>query len=126
MSRGRVLWVDCGAGLLVGVVVFWFGGWFGGFYGLPVGFVRFIAGVNVAYGLFSLWLVRLRVRSLFLIGFLVMANVVWAVLCARWVFVWWGKASVFGLAHFVLEGLFVAGLAFFEWRWREVLRVAEG
>ena len=32
-----------------------------------------------------------------------------------------GTASWLGLAHLILEALFVGGLALLEWRWREVL-----
>ncbi len=53
---------------------------------------------------------------------LVVANLTWALLCLRWVFVFSQTASPFGLAHLLLEALFVGGLACLEWRWRELLQ----
>lgn len=54
-----------------------------------------------------------------------MANGGWAVFCLVEALVLTGKASLFGLAHLVIEGLYVGWLASVEWSLRNQLVPAE-
>ena len=84
-----------------------------------------IGVVNLLYGSFSLPLARRRQRPLVLIQLLAVANLAWALFfCFRWAYVYGDTASLFGLAHFVGEGIWVGGLGVLEWRWRESLQTA--
>ncbi len=111
-----LLWIDCGAALLAGALMFALGGWLSELYLLPRSFLALVASVNVAL---SLALRARRPRALLLA--LVLGNAAWAAACGAMAFAVAGRASAFGVAHLVLEGLFVGGLARLEWRAREGL-----
>jgi hypothetical protein len=59
-----------------------------------------------------------------LIVLLVIANGIWAVICLVAAVLLASKASVFGVAHLVGDGLYVGWLAKVEWRQREKLLTA--
>ena len=87
----------------------------------------FTGVVNVMYGAYSLTLASRKRRPRAWITPVNSkkargsANALWAVLSVVWVIVFRDSASAWGLAHLAAEGVFVAGLAALEWRWRDVL-----
>lgn len=117
----RLLWLDCSAGASVGVVITAFHPWFSNLYALPASFVLFMGLANVLYALFSFSLARRRSRPHNLLIILVVANLIWGLLCLTWLWIFWQSASVFGLAQLFLEAFFVAGLGCLEWRYRSEL-----
>ena len=117
----KLLWVDCIAGGMVGIVVMLASYWLSQWYQLPQTLVLFTGIANLAYGCYSFSLARQPKRPKTLIFILVIANLVWAIMCLYWAITYSGTASWLGLAHLILEALFVGGLALLEWRWREVL-----
>ncbi len=119
-----LLWIDSIAGLLVGVLTLSLSGWLSELYRLPMRLVLVMGGANLVYGTYSFFLARQPARPRARIGFLVVANGLWGVLCAATAVVVFRSASFFGLAHLIAEALFVAGLATLEWRHRERLRKA--
>ena len=119
--RRNLLWVDGTAGTVVGVAVLLASAWLAEWFALPRAFLLFTGAVNVAYGAYSLTLASRERRPRAWITFLVGANALWAVLSVLWVFLFRDTASAWGLAHLTAEGVFVAGLAALEWRWRDVL-----
>ena len=121
ISAPRLLWLDCGAGALVGITVLLFHGWLSDLFQLPVRLVFIMGVANLAYALYSFSLALRQKRPLMLIKLLVLANLVWAVLCFIWFAIFAATASIFGLAQLFLEGLFVGGLALQEWRLRDAL-----
>jgi hypothetical protein len=123
-SLRNLLWVDCCAALLAGVVVLTLSEWLSQLYAVPRALLVSVAIVNMAYGTFSFSLARRPRRPRSLIVLLVVANATWAALCALAAMILAGTASAFGLAHFTGEGLFVGGLASLEWSQRERLLVA--
>ena len=120
----RLLWVDCTAGAVVGVAVLLTHGWLSEWFGLPRALLRFTGAANLAYGAYSFSLAVRSERPRALILLLIGANVLWAVLCVRWATVYGESATWLGLAHLLLEALFVGGLGVAEWRCREQLRTA--
>ncbi len=100
------------------------GGWLSEWYRVPRDLLIFMGVVNLAYASYSLSLASRAERPMKLIILLAAANMTWGLVCWRWAFVYYDSVSVFGLAHFVGEGLFVAALACLEWRWREQLQTA--
>ena len=117
----KLLWVDCIAGGMVGIIVTLASYWLSQWYQLPQSLVLFTGIANLAYGCYSFFLVRQSKRPKALIIFLVVANFLWAIFCVYLVIVYRDTASWLGITHLVLEVLFVGGLAILEWRWREVL-----
>ena len=119
-----LLWIDCTAGLLGGTLTLSLARWLSPLYALPVGLLVVMGVANLAYSAFSFSLARRRFRPRTLLALLVIANASWAGLCGLTAIVVAADATTFGLAHLILEGLFVVGLAGLEWRNREALLVA--
>jgi hypothetical protein len=111
-------WLDAMAGLTVGVLVLILRDFLTGFYGLSPGVVTFIGAGNAGYALFGSTLGALRERPRALLYWLVFANFSWSAVCVLLAVEVWASASIFGLAHIIAEGLFVAGLALLEIRYR--------
>ncbi|WP_373061612.1 hypothetical protein [Gemmatimonas sp.] len=88
---------------------------------MPPSLLIAMAMANLTYGLFSFSLAIRRVRPRALIVLLAVANATWAIACGVAALVLASTASMFGLAHLLIEGLLVGALAVFEWRWREQL-----
>lgn len=120
----HLLWVDCIAGGVVGVLVLLLSRWLSELYRLPLGVVVVMGTANLLYAGYSFSLAVRSRRPMPLLVLLVVANGLWAVGCFVAAVVFFGTASLFGLAQFILEGLFVGGLAVLEWRNRERLRTA--
>jgi hypothetical protein len=116
-----LLWVDCSAALSAGAAIVSLSGWLSGLYALPREFLVTIGAVNVAYGLYSFSLAVRERRPQGLIVFLVVANATWSAVCWIAALALATSASLYGIAHLVLEGLFVAGLAVMEWKQRALL-----
>ena len=120
----HLLWIDSGAGLTAGLVVLALSRWLSELYQLPRPLLVVMGVANLAYGTYSGTLAGRTRRPLGLLVLLVCANAGWAVLCLLAAVRLADRASAFGLAHLVGEGLFVGGLAALEWRERERLRSA--
>lgn len=119
-SRARkILWVDGGAGGVVGILMLVLREPLATLYELTLALVTFIAATNLTYASYSLTLALRasanKTPSRRAIDVLVIANLLWAVACAV-MLATFRQASVFGLAHIALEGLFVAALAVTEHR----------
>ncbi len=116
----KVLWVDGGAGGIVGILMLVLREPLVKLYELPLALVTFIAAANLTYASYSLSLaIRAsanKAPSRRAIDVLVIANLMWAVACTGLFIASFRQASLFGLAHITLEGLFVAALAVTEHR----------
>jgi hypothetical protein len=119
----NLLWVDCVAGALAGLLVLMFSKWLSGLHALPRELLLLNGAVNLLYASFSFSLAVRARRPRPLINVLVFANLSWAVVCLCLVTVFAGSASVFGIGHLVGEAIFVGGLAGLQWRWRDHLLV---
>ena len=117
----NLLWIDCIAGALAGVLVLMFSKWLGGLHALPRELLLLNGAVNLLYASFSFSLAVRARRPRPLIKVLVFANLCWAVVCLCLVAIFAGSATVFGIGHLVGEAVFVGGLAGLEWRWRDQL-----
>lgn len=124
MMPRKLLWVDGLGGAIAGVAMLLASNWLGEWYQLPINLLLLNGAANLTYASYSLSLAMRTRRPKALILLLIAANLMWAMLCLRWVFVYAGTASLLGLAHLVGEVLFVGGLASLEWRWREQLQTA--
>jgi hypothetical protein len=122
--RRQLLWIDCTAALVVGCGMLAASGWLAELYSLPQWFVAGNALVNLAYGTFSWSLARRPQRSTRQIGTLAAANAGWAVVCVLLVVAVTGTASGYGRAYLAAEGVFVATMAWLEWRHRALLLAA--
>lgn len=116
----KILWVDGLAGGVVGILMLLLREPLTKLYELPLTLVTFIAAANLTYASYSLTLARRAVinktPSRRAIDVLVFANLLWAVVCVGMILAIHRQASLFGLAHIALEGMFVAALAVTEHR----------
>lgn len=119
-----LLWLDCTAGGLVGLLVLLLRHHLPGWYGLLPEVVLTIGLANVTYAAYSFSLARRSRRPRALLLLLIAANSLWAVACVVAAVYFAGSASMLGLGHLLTEGLVVAGLARLEWQARDRLVVA--
>ncbi len=120
----NILWVDWIGAIVTGVLLLMLSGWIAPLFGLPTWFVVGHAFVHLAYGSFSLSLAVRKNRPMPLINLLVFANAAWAGFCVVFTLLMIGNATHFAVAHFLLEGIYVGGLAVIEWIRREELKQA--
>lgn len=123
MSRHArtILWVDACAAASAGLAVSVLREWLAHLYGFPISLVLFLGFANLAYASYSGSLAVLastgRLLSVRAVDLLVLANSCWVLVCAAVLASTMHTASVFGIAHLVLEGAFVGSLALVERRW---------
>lgn len=112
----RLLWVDCGAALVVGAAVLAVGGLVAPLLGVPRGVMIFMGVVNLGYGAFSSSLARSDAPSPRAVSFLVRANLAWVVVCFALAVHFARPGSWLGAAYALVEGIFVGALALAERR----------
>lgn len=121
----QILRLDYGGGLIVGLLLLALAGWLRGLFAMPPLLYFGIAGANLAYGCFSLWIARRPARPVALVATLAGANAIWGILCGLAVVFLRDAMSIWGLAHVLAEGLFVFWLAGMEWRHRHAIAGTE-
>ncbi len=119
-----LLWIDCTGGLIAGILMLSFSEWLSALHVLPIGLIVTMGVANVVYGTFSFSLARRALRPPKLLLLLVVANSLWAVLCAVTAVVVAADASIFGISHLALESVYVGGLGALQWRYRNSLFTA--
>jgi hypothetical protein len=117
----HLLWVDCTAGAVAGVLMLSLSGWLTRLYALPLRLLLLIGAANLLYGACSFMLARRAHRPMSLVVLLVGANAAWSLVCLGLATRYWTQASAFGLAQLVGEAVLVGGLAALEWRHRDLL-----
>jgi hypothetical protein len=113
--------IDGLGALVAGAVVLVLREFLSDVYRLPLELVTFIGLVNIAYSPLGLTLAFQQRRQVGVIASLALANLLWTVVCVTIAIRFWNDASIFGLAHLVLEGAWVAALGVIEWRGRRAL-----
>lgn len=124
MSPKNLLWIDCGAAAVGGVLVLSLSHGLSRLHGLPRDVLIFIGAASLVYATCGFALARREQRPKALIVLLATANAAWALVCVSILLVYSATASAFAVAHLLSEAAFVTTLAVLEWRWREPLRVA--
>jgi len=120
-ASDRILWVDCLGGLAVGLIVFVFCRLISEWQNLPLKVVLLMGAANLIYGCYSLYVTTRKQRPSGLVKLLSIANMVWLLVCSAIVVMYWSQISLFGMAHVIGEGIYVAGLGFVEWKMKESL-----
>jgi hypothetical protein len=106
-----LLWIDCIAGALVGLLVLLFGEWLSRLYLLPPAILYFMALANLLYATYSFSLAKRRTRPRALIILLVGANGAWTFVCLGLATHFFETATFLGIGLLVGEAIFVGGLA---------------
>jgi len=114
----RLLWIDGLAAFSAGVLVLFLHRILSPFYGISIRVLLVIACVNLLYSSLGLSLAMRKKKPNTWVTVLIAANFTWAICCAALAYYVAPTASVFGIAHILFEGVFVAGLATLELRHR--------
>jgi hypothetical protein len=117
----NLLWIDCSAGALVGVLLLLFSGWLSSLYSLPLGVLHVMGVMNLLYAAYSLSLAMRGERPKILLGFLIAANAIWALICLALAAYFFATATFWGIGQLLGEAVFVGGLAALEWRFCQQL-----
>ena len=120
----KILWIDCGAAALAGMLVLFAAQWLSPLYHLPKNFIIFIGCVNLLYACYSFLLANYRRRSATLINILVIANGFWCIICLIIIWWFWHEMTILAIMHIGGEAIFVATLAKLEYLWRNRLVVS--
>jgi hypothetical protein len=116
VSQSPLLWIDCTAGAVVGLLVIALSEWLSGLEGLPRAILLFTGVANLIYASYSFSLAVRSKRPMLSITLLVFANLAWVPVCLGLLVAFSGSVTTFGVAHLVGEAAFVGGLAVAEWR----------
>jgi len=119
--KTNLLWVDGIGGLAVGVLVLALASWLSSLHGLPKNLIVFLGVANLVYGSYSTSLAFRSRRPRKWVVFLVFANILWGVLCLSLFLKFNQTIAITGVLHLVGEGIYVGGLGYLEWRWKEFL-----
>ena len=122
----NVLHLDGTAGSTVGLLLLLLQNWVSSLYNLPIATIQFLATANVCYGVYALSLAFSSNRNFLAISLLAIANALWMVVCVIMVSLLFHTASSIGLIFISLEGIFVIGLAIYEWKNRYQLSGTSG
>jgi hypothetical protein len=114
----RVLWADFTAGASAGVFVLSLSIWLESIYVIPRLLLLFMGTAGLLYASLALALASRPVPPPPLVALLGSANLVWAALCVLIAFNLLSSASWLGLAHLVVEAVFVSWLGVNELRLR--------
>lgn len=112
----HLLWVDCLAGALPGVVVLTFHAPLAELYGIPDSLVLVMGAANLMYAAYGFPLARAQQRAPWRVRLLIAANLLWGCVCLGLAVFFAGRASKLGTVLIVGEAAFVAILALLEMR----------
>jgi protein-S-isoprenylcysteine O-methyltransferase Ste14 len=123
-AAGRILWVDALGALGAGTLVLLLDHQLAAWYRMPLTVVTGLALANVGYGSMSFALALVpRWRRPAAVWLLIVANWGWLAVCLLLLGRHGGAASGLGVAHLLVEGVYVAALGTVEWRVRQALIV---
>ena len=117
----NLLWVDCTAGAIVGVLVLALHSLLSPWYALPENILIFTGVANLLYASYSFSLAMKKQRKSRWILLLIIANCAWSPVCIYLAVTHWTTANFLGLGHLLLEAVFVGGLGYIEWLYRDRL-----
>lgn len=124
MGQRYILRIDGSAGLIAGIVVWLLRDTLIGLYQIPPWLLTVHITANLVYGISASLIASWQHRPIGAVVALSVANLLWATVCLVTAVLRAPTASLFGIGHFVGEGLFVGTLGVLEWRWRHALQHA--
>ncbi len=117
----NLLWIDCIAGATAGVLMVLASAWLSELYSVPQHLLLVMGAVNLLYACYSFSLAISSKRPGFFIKMLIVANAIWAFVCLGIAARLSASMTLPGYIHLAGEAVFVGGLAFAEWNWRDQL-----
>ncbi len=117
----KLLWLDCLGALLGGIVMITLSDWLAPLYGMSLELYWILVAGEFCYGLFSLTLALRSRKPRLQLSILIFANAFWGNACLAAAGFFVRELTFFGIAHLILEGVYLAWLAGMEWKHRETL-----
>lgn len=115
-SLKNLIWIDATAALLSGVIVLMLKAKLSLFFNFPESLLTTLGFVSLSYALFSFYLAQQKSKSKRLLKILVIANLVYAIVCIIIMLFLYKTANLFGVLYLILESSLIAILALVEWR----------
>ena len=116
ISLKKLLWIDCLAAGLSGLLVTLFKTPLAEFTGLPNNLLTILSLISLGYAAFSMSLARQEFAPKRLVKILVFANATYAVSCLILIAFLYPLMTLIGVVYLLLESTFVAYLAVLEHR----------
>lgn len=101
----NLLWIDCTAAAVAGILVISLSGWLSDLYLAAQSFLWCIGVVNLLYACYAFTLATRKKRKEPLIKVLIGANGIWALICIALAIQFSGTMSWLGSAHLVVEAI---------------------
>ncbi len=114
LTISRLVWIDGFAALASGCFTLLFKSKLSTLFNLSESLLTTLMVVSFCYAMYSLSLARQPSKPLILLKILVTGNVIYAVICALLMVIFYEKATFWGVGYLMLESSFVAVLAFLE------------
>ena len=116
----RILWIDGGAGFVVGLAILVLREWLAALWQFPIALVVTIGVGNLTYAAYSGSLAfrasQGHIPSRFAVDALIVGNLVWGCVCLVFIATMWNTGTFFGLGQAFIECMVVVFLALFELR----------
>jgi hypothetical protein len=110
LSLDRLLWIDGGAALVVGIFVLALRHFLAGLLGLPVWLLTLQSGITLCYAAYSLSLARRKHRPRWMLWALAGGNLAYSLFCVVLLFSFFDTCSALGVVYFLAEIGFMAAL----------------
>jgi hypothetical protein len=116
MTLKKLIWIDACAALTAVLVLMGFKNMFVSLFNLPEYLFTNLAIVAFCYAIYGFNLTRQKRFSLLWVKILAIANAVYALFCLYLIFVFYEKATFFGVCYLLFDFAIVALLSYLEWQ----------
>lgn len=122
ISLNKLIWLDGTAALLSALFVLVFKSFLSGFLNLPLNLLMLMSIISFLYAAYSISLALSEQKPVYRIKILITGNIIWSLLCLIFILLQFKTINVFGIIYLLGESIFVAGLAWFEYRQLKLIK----
>lgn len=122
ISLSKLIWIDGTAALLSALFVLVFKSFLSGFLNLPLQLLMLMCVISFLYAAYSISLALLKEKPVYRIKILITGNIIWSLLCLIFILLQFNTINVFGIIYLLCESIFVAALAWFEFKQLKLIK----
>lgn len=122
ISLSKLVWIDGTAALLSAIVVLVLKSLLSEFLNIPLNLLVLMCIVSFLYAAYSISLALLKEKPVYRIKILITGNIIWSLLCLIFILLQFKTINVFGIIYLSSESIFVAGLAWFEYKQLKLIK----